>query len=316
MMGDTERGMGSSERAGIIKGLASEQAYLLVYALLALVVGASFAVELTGWLAFLTIALAFLLAALAIVVVERRRRLSLLQVNSAEQRDRLAPLPDQELAIRGVLDGLVDNDSDTYFVYSSTLVDRFIDYNNTPIDFPFTEEERRVTAIPDAQGISLVHALLDLGQKRERLHVITSRDFRPEYWESNLILIGSRNANLQTEQALKRYKSPFRFNEAVTAIVVEGSSTQEIWPTDPSELKTRDYAVLLKFKRRIRGQERTQMVLAGIGGIGTLAACHYLHANVTELHRMFENSSFGCALTLDRTIGYTSVEPIRPCVQL
>ena len=66
-------------------------------------------------------------------MVERRKRLSI-PVESAAQRTRLLAIPDRGVAIRGVLDMLVENDADTQFVYSCIAVQRFKDYTGKRID--------------------------------------------------------------------------------------------------------------------------------------------------------------------------------------
>jgi hypothetical protein len=205
-----------------------------------------------------------------------------------------------------VLERLVDNGSDTYFVYSSTTVEHFVDSDGRRIEYPFREEELRVTAIPDAHGIGEVHTMLNLAGKREGLHVVTSPTFRPEYWEDDLILIGSPNANQQTAVALKRMGSPFRFNADVTAIEEVGGDAR--WPPDPGGLEERDFALLAKLKRRRGGEDHVGLVLAGIGGIGTLAACHYLYRHVLDLHGRFGSSAFACVLSLIRDEGYTQAK--------
>jgi hypothetical protein len=289
----------------VVDGLRREPAYLLVFGLALLLTAGAFASRLNAWQATLVAAGAFVLAGFAIWLVEQGKQRSL-PVHSEEQKQRLMPLPDQELAARDVLEGLVDNGSDTYFVYSSTKVDGFVDGEGRPIEYPFGEEELRVTAIPDAHGIGKVHTMLNLAGKRERLHVVTSPIFRPEYWEDDLILIGSPNANQQTAVALARLGSPFRFAEGVTAI--EEVSGDARWPPDPEDLEERDFALLAKLKRRSGGEDHVCLVLAGIGGLGTLAACHYLYRHVLDLHGRFGSSPFACILSLIRDEGYTQVK--------
>ncbi len=281
----------------IIKGLAGERAYLLVFGLALILAAGAFASRLTS---------TQVLAGFSIFVVERRKRLSV-PVQSPAQRKRLLAVPEQEVAIRGLLGGLVDNDTDTYFVYSSTSVEYFLDYADKRIEYPFTEEERRVTAIPDAHGIGMIQSLLDLAGKRERLHILTSHVFRPEYWESNLILIGSRNANQQTDVALRKMGSPFRFNKDVSAIVELQESGDGQWPRESADLKRRDYAVVAKGELQGPNQQIVYLVLAGIGAFGTLAACHYLQRRVIDLYGRFERSPFACVLSLNREEGFTSV---------
>ena len=297
---DSRRSVGE-----IINGLRREPSYLLVFGLAFLLTIGAFASRLNATQATLVAAAAFVLAGYSIWLVERRKRLSL-PVRSEAQKERLMPLPDQEAATRGVLERLVDNGSDTYFVYSSTTVEHFVDSDGRRIEYPFREEELRVTAIPDAHGIGEVHTMLNLAGKREGLHVVTSPTFRPEYWEDDLILIGSPNANQQTAVALKRMGSPFRFNADVTAIEEVGGDAR--WPPDPGGLEERDFALLAKLKRRRGGEDHVGLVLAGIGGIGTLAACHYLYRHVLDLHGRFGSSAFACVLSLIRDEGYTQAK--------
>jgi hypothetical protein len=294
---------GSGPNVGeIIKGLATEPAYLLVFGLALLLSVGAFASRLSATQAALASTGAFVLAGFSISLVERRKRLSV-PVTTVEQRVRLSPLPDEEAAIQGVLETLVDNTSDTYFVYSSTDVEYFVDYDGKRIEYPFAKEELRVTAIPDAHGIGKIHTMLNLAGKRQGLHVITSPIFQPDYWESDLILIGSQNSNVQTGLALKQMGSPFRFNDDVSAIVeADGDG---MWPPSPDDLEERDFALVAKIKRKAGGRDCVCLVLAGIGATGTLAACHYLQRSVIDLHGRFGSSPFACVLSLSKAEGYT-----------
>jgi hypothetical protein len=49
------------------------------------------------------------------------------------------------------------------------------------------------------------------------------------------------------------------------------------------------------------------LVLAGIGALGTLGACHYPQRHVIDLYRRFGTSPFACVLSLDREEGYSWV---------
>jgi hypothetical protein len=294
--------------SGIIKGLTREPAYLLVFGLAFLLSAGAWVANLTPTLTALTTLGAFSLAALALFLVERRRR-SALPVESPAQRARLAELPREESAIRGVLEGIAEESADVSFVYSSTLVDRFIDYKGKPIDYPFTEEERQVTSIPDAYGISKVHSLLHLAGKRTRLRITTSRTFRPEYWEENLILVGSDNSNVQTGRILRDFNSPFRFNDDVSAIIEVPNG--ERWPSDRAELEDVDYGVVIKLKIEENERPRIYLILAGIGGLATLACCHFLETRIGELHSRFGAMPFGCVVSVERGVGFTSVHEVR-----
>ena len=301
-------GESDDKRLGTIaKGLSQEPAYLLVYGLVLLVSGGAWATGLPPLWAAITTLGALGLGGFSIFLVERGKRSSL-PVDSREQRARLSRLPAQENAIQGVLDGLVDNEADTTFVYSSTLVERFIDYEGKAIEHPFTEEERQVTAIPDAHGISKVHSLMFVAGKQTRLHIATSRSFRAEDWDNHLILIGSKNANLQTERTLEDFNAPFVFNDDVSAIVEVSESTGGRWPSRPEDLEHLDYGIIVKLKIVRGGRSRIYLVLAGLGGLGTLACCHFLERRISELYTRFQDSPFGCVVSVNRDVGYTSVK--------
>jgi hypothetical protein len=293
---------------GIIKGLTREPAYLFVFGLAFLLSGGAWVANLTPTLTALTTLGALSLASLAILLVERSRR-SALPVDSPAQRARLAEVPKEESAIRGVLESLADENADVCFVYSSTLVDRFIDYKGKPIDYPFTEEERQVTSIPDAYGISKIDSLLHLAGKRTRLRIATSRTFRSEYWEENLILVGSDNSNMQTGRALRDFNAPFRFNDDISAIIEVPDG--ERWPSDRAELEHVDYGIVIKLKIEEKERPRIYVILAGIGGLATLACCHFLQTRIGELHSRFGAMPFGCVVSVEREVGFTSVREVR-----
>jgi hypothetical protein len=304
-MGDTGR---DGAVSGIIKGLTREPAYLLVFGLAFLLSAGAWVANLTPILTALTTLGAFSLAALALFLVERRKR-SALPVESPAQRARLAEFPREESAIRGVLEGIADESAEVSFVYSSTLVDRFIDYRGKPIDYPFTEEERQVTAIPDAHGISKIHSLLHLAGKSSRLRIATSRTFLSEYWEENLILVGSDNANLQTARALRDFNAPFRFNDDVSSIIEVPDG--ERWPSDRAELDRFDYGIVIKLKIEAIERPRIYLILAGIGALATLACCHFFQTRIRELHERFGAMPFGCVVSVERGVGFTSVHEVR-----
>ena len=165
--------------------------------------------------------------------------------------------------------------------------------------FGITTEYRR---------FSKVQSLMFVAGKQARLHIATSRSFRPEYWDDHLILIGSKNANLQTERTLKDFNAPFRFNDDVSAIVEVSEPTGERWPTRPEDLEHFDYGIIVKLKIVTGGRSRIYLVLAGIGGLGTLACCYFLEKRIPDLYTRFLDSPFGCVVSVNRDVGYTSVK--------
>ena len=287
----------------IVQGLGTETAYLLVFGL-AFVICTLGLIYLNQDFPRVVLLLGTLvLAGFAIRSVEKRNAIS---VRSPEEHHIVSRLRDERNAIKGVFGGLVSNDSSTYFVYSNTPVKEFFDHDGHKIDYPFADREKRVTTIPDARGISKIHTLLHLGGKSERLEIMTAQDFTDRHWENNLILIGSRNSNPKTEDALRNFNSPFRFSDDMQRIV-ESNSEEGAWPT--SEQQEQDYGIVVKLKVAVDNRaDRVYFVIAGVGPIGTLASCHYLQNNIVGLHNKFKTSPFACLLSVNREVGYTSVK--------
>ena len=255
--------------------------------------------QLVGALIFGTI----VLAGFTIYLVENR---TTVRTTSSEEHRSISTLRDERTSIKGVFEGLVDNDSVTYFVYSNTPVKGFYDHDWQPIYYPFAERERRVTTIPDVRGIAKIHTLLHVGGKIDRVEVITAQEFTPRHWEDNLIFIGSRNANPKTEDALQNFNSPFRFSEDMRSIL-ELDSTAGPWPKPDEE--NMDYGIIVKIKIVANdGKERVCFILAGVGPIGTLACCHYLQKNIVDIHKNFRTAPFAYLLSANRKLGYTSVK--------
>jgi hypothetical protein len=199
-------------------------------------------------------------------------------------------------ALRGIL-STVDDQRDLRFVYSSTRVRGFVDYRRRRIVYPFTERERRVTAIPDTQGIAILHCLLELMGKRERIHVVTAHDFHETFWSDDVMLVGSPNANPPTGEALERANVPFRFTDEIDGIIDRRSGAHKVcWPSATEDLHITDYALLAKIDATSSVGRSTHIIAAGIGGIGTLAACYYLHRNATDLFKAHGTRPFACVL--------------------
>ncbi len=291
----------------VINGLKREPAYLLAFSLALLIFTMGKDIRENQWLAALMIGGAFGLTAFSIYLVEITKRTSL-YLSSQEERHSLSDLRGQRNAIRVVFEGLVDDQNPRCIVYSNTPVKQFFDHEGNEIEFPFKEEEKRVTTIPDTQGIARIHTLLHLGGKTELPRVLTAQDFTPQDWGSNLILIGSPNSNPKTADALQNFGSPFRFSNDMKSVVAL-DSTEGSWPNSLQETGELDYGIIVKLKLSMeRETQRVYFVLAGIGPIGTLACCHFLYRNIELIHEKFTDSPFAYVVSVNRNFGYTSVK--------
>lgn len=210
-------------------------------------------------------------------------------------------------ALRGIFDTLSDS-RDLRFVYSSTRVEGFENYQRRKIVYPFSASEKRVTAIPDAQGIAILHRLLEIVGKRERIHVITADDFTDAYWTDDVILVGSQNANPPSQTALERAGVPFRFTGDVDGVIDLRHGESARWPLEGENLASTDYALLVKLRSESSGDASTHILTGGIGGIGTLAACYYLQRNAADLFSAYGSRPFACVLRIPEKDQFTGVE--------
>jgi hypothetical protein len=236
------------------------------------------------------------------VVIETQAERSV-ATPSPEAAERLAEVRDLDVPIRGVFGDLVGED-DVYLVYSSTEVREFVNQLGDtvrPDDPAFGgRAEKRVTTIPDAIGAGRIQNLLWIGGKRHRLHTITSwdDDFRSDYWDKSLILIGSGRSNCVTTDVLRRFNPPYRFTDDFDGIVDVTDGTR--WPERPEELKSVDYGLLAKFAVQDGDATRAYLVIAGVGPYGTLAGCRFLDRQISRLHEDFGDSPFACVLSVER----------------
>jgi hypothetical protein len=214
---------------------------------------------------------------------------------SIEDRKEVENLQDERSAIGGLLEGIVSNEEDTYFIYSSTIVEKVFDHSDPPnvIDQPFYSPAKRpeVTTILDTRGIAEIYSLLHLSRKVDRLYVDTAESFDPTNWNSNLILVGSGNSNPKTDKALEIGKCPFLFSSDESVIEKRGDGKAD----EPSRFEHTpevDHAILAKLKRRTPRGTRVYLVAAGIGAYGTVAACLFLHDNVRDLYDRFNEAPF------------------------
>jgi hypothetical protein len=289
-----------------VKAASRVPAYALVFINLLVVAAVVTQVELG--LAIVISVSVVLLSAFVVWVIELRSRRSV-GTTSTEQTERLERLRALETPIRCVFDCLVADDDDVYVVYSSTEVKEFVDQRDVtvrPDDLPDAFQyggpaEKRVTTIPDARGAARIHNLLYLGGKRERLRSVTSwpDDFRPDWWDSSLILIGSGKSNRITTAALADFESPYRFSEDFNAIV-DVTSPGSQWPANRDDLRTTDYGLVVKLKVERADSTSVYLVIAGVGPYGTLAGCVFLEKEIVRIYNDFKTSPFAYILRIRR----------------
>jgi len=234
--------------------------------------------------------------------------------DSPEEAEELAEVRDLSVPVKGVFEGLVGPD-DVYLVYSSTQVKEFVDQLDKTVrpDEDSTYggvREKRVTTIPDAEGAGKIQNLLYVGGKRERLNAITSwpEDFKPDYWDKNLVLIGSGKSNCVTAELFRRFPSPYRFSDDFEAIVDPADGSR--WPAQPEDLTTMDYGLLVKMKVVDGDTTRVYLVIAGVGPYGTLAGCRFLDRQIAKVYDEYGDSPFAYVLSVERN----SVGPFTPVV--
>ena len=287
----------------VIKRL-TEQAYLFVIGLVILVVASLYIPAQNTTLTVVAMIGAVGLATVAIFSVERRKReVSERAVVTASPKDReeVEALREERSAVEGLLEGIVANDQDTFFIYSSTIVDKAYDHSNPPkeIDQPYYRDKKEVTTILDARGIASIYSLLHVaGKTSPSLHEGTAETFDPTDWNSNLILIGSGNSNPKTDEALEFAKCPFVFSSDENLIerLDKGDANE---PSRFEHTPNVDHAILAKLKRRTDEGTRVHLVLAGIGAYGTVGACSYLYQKAFDLYRRFKGDPFALIIQVD-----------------
>lgn len=296
-----------------VKALSKRPAFALVFADLLIIL----AVATTQALAqVIVVAVSVVvLTAFAIWVIELRKRQSVIYP-SREATERAEELRNRDKPIRCVLDCLVRDEDDVYVVYSSTEVKEFVnqlDERVRPDDPAFGGiPEKRVTTIPDATGAARIHKLLYLGGKRERVRSVTSwpDEFRADWWDGSMVLIGSGRSNRITTAALEAFDSPYRFSDDFEAIV-DVTAPGSRWPASKDELRKTDYGIVVKFKVERPSGTSVYLVIAGVGPYGTLAGCVFLDEQIERIYDRFDSSPFAYVLSVRRD----NVGPFAPHVE-
>ena len=287
-----------------VKAASRVPAYALVF--INLLVIAAVATQVDRALAIVIVVVVGALTVFAIWVIELQARRSVTSP-SAAATERLQEVANLDTPIRCVFDCLVKDEDDVYVVYSSTEVKEFVDQLGTtvrpgPGDHAYGGgTEKRVTTIPDARGAARIHNLLYLGGKRQRLRAVTSwpDDFRPEWWESSLILIGSGKSNRITTAALGDFGSPYRFSDDFNSII-DANAPNRRWPTTDDELRATDYGLLVKLKVERSQSTSVYLIIAGVGPYGTLAGCVFLEREIVRIYNDFKTSPFAYILSVKR----------------
>jgi hypothetical protein len=294
-----------------VKGASTVPAYALVIVCLVIVFAVSTQVPFAAMIVVDVTVL--ILCGYVIWVIELRSRRSV-ATPLPGQTQRIAEMRDLDIPIQGVLEDLVGDD-DVYVVYSSTEQREFVDQlGNTvrPEGDPAYggAPEKRATTIPDAVGASRLQNLLYLGGKRSRLKSITSwkDDFKSEYWDSSLILIGSGKSNAITPQVLKEFESPYDFTPNFNAII-DRTEPEVFWPADGGHLVDVDYGIVVKLKVTHGDRTTVYLVVAGVGPYGTLAGCKFVEREIQRIYTDFGSEPFAYLLsvTRDATRSFTPV---------
>jgi hypothetical protein len=103
---------------------------------------------------------------------------------------------------------------------------------------------------------------------------------------------------------------PFRFTEGVDAIEDHRDTSDKRWPRESDAGKPCDYAVVAKLQTAFPSGLATCIVAAGIGAIGTLAACYFLGRNATDLYQEFGSNPFACLLHVPDKTDFRAVESV------
>jgi hypothetical protein len=230
--------------------------------------------------------------------------------------EELKKLAQPAAAIREVFGTLAKPGANSWFIYSSVLVEGDL-LNHAGKRIPaLTKDERRVTTIFDIRGSSKIHSML-YAVGADNLKIRTGDQPDTMACENDptlsLVLIGSWHANPVTERALRQSSCPYQFSDNAKSIMDSSGASVVDWPDHPQDDRTYDYALLVKVKLTRGRKSRVHLIAAGVGAQGTAGACHFLQERIQDLQDEFGDSPFVSVLLVDKEAeaGYKSVGLLR-----
>ena len=155
----------------------------------------------------------------------------------------------------------------------------------------------------DMQAVVQVTTLLDRCGRMTHPQIVESRTEVPDEEGRDFILLGGSLANNMTKDALMLSGSPYCFSDDCRSLIVPGRE-----PLKREE--GMDYGIVVKFSP----DEHTYIVLAGIGGRGTLAAAQHLNRLVED--KIFLNAFVACLVSTDLRTNFGLVRQLEACVRV
>ena len=205
--------------------------------------------------------------------------------------DTLEDVPDPQRA----LGGLIDDRRSCYIVCPTHAVDLGVNEERV--------EASRALDLLDVQAVVQVTRLLDRCGRTTHPQIVDSRTELPDGGSRDFILFGGSRANNMTRDALELFEAPYWFSEDSRSLIVPGR--------EPLTRKGGiDYGIVVKFNT----DEHIYIVIAGIGGSGTLAAARRLNRLVEE--KVFLNSFVACLVSTDLRTNYGLVRQLEARVRV
>jgi len=208
---------------------------------------------------------------------------------------------DTRQPLKRVLHSICDPSQTVIVVVSTVRGDKYYDIEDREIDYSYAPQEKNVTMVLDARGLSYVAKMLDIAKPQSVVYK-TSSERTPEDWERNLILLGSPLANACTRDALA-FSNHLAFSDDVTEIIDKQDSVR--YRRDSAV----DHAIIARIIRDTPQGDRTYLILAGLGPMGTAGACHYVATNYRGLAGWLSEQGkprdFQVLLKVNRSAGFT-----------
>ena len=204
------------------------------------------------------------------------------------------------LPLRRVLHTICSSEA-VVVVISTVRGEKYYDIEDREIDYSYAPQEKNVTMVLDALGLSYVAKMLDAIKPRSVVYK-TSVERSHEDWEKNLILLGSPLSNAFTKNALA-FTNRLTFSDDVTEIMDNGDGGRY------GRNKDVDHAIIARITRDTPQGTRTYLILAGLGPVGTAGACHYIATNYRRLAKWLREQEnpreFQILLKVNRSAGFT-----------